>query len=352
MNKEERLVLLGCLSKRTEEEQNELEDIINDELDWGKIVGILVHHRLSGYFYIGVGKLNNHMTQECAKTLRLITESQKIISKKKFELMLPILKELEKNNVNYACLKGLIYELEIYELGARRSNDCDILVWENDLEKVDTILRKQGFIQSEDAGLTEASRRSKLIQRMNYHDLIPYFRKIDDFPLQKKLKIDINFHIDGKDNDITKQVIDFGTRELKYGDESIRGLNKIGHFIQLCIHFYREATNTIWINKRRDILLYKIIDVVNTYRNMSREEIVFCYETSKEFNVVEQLYFTLEHINMFYPKMVDETILKLFDSIDKSFMSKIVVEGLNKVIEKDYDYAERAFDLKYKGMFF
>ena len=340
------------MSKRTDEEQNELVEIVKEKLDWGKIVGILVHHRLSGYFYLGLGKLNNHMTQECAKTLRLITEAQRLVSEKKFQLMVPILKEFEKENVLFACLKGLIYELEIYDMGARRSNDCDILVWENDLEKIDEILRKRGFIQSADAGLTEASRRSKLIQRMNYHDLIPYFRQVDDFPLQKKLKIDINFHIDGKNNDITKQVLDFGTRELKYGNDTIRGLNKVGHFIQLCIHFYREATNTIWINKRRDVLLYKIIDVANTYRNLSENERRDCFDASKSFNVVKQLYFTLEHINLFYPDMVDNKVLGMFEGIDKDFMNKIVVEGQNKIIEKDFDYADRAFDLRYKGIFF
>ena len=165
------------------------------------------------------------------------------------------------------------------------------------------------------------------------------------------MKIDINFHIDSKNNDITKSVLDYGTRLFQYGNCSVRGLNLITHFLHLCIHFHREATNTIWINKRRDILLYKIIDVVNTFRIMSNEELSECVKKAKDFNVMIQLYFTLMHINLFYSGMVSQRILKEFDGMDKTFMDEIVVEGEHRIIKKDFNYVERAFDLRYNGTF-
>lgn len=69
--KEIKVILLGCLAKRTDEEQSDFENLIlNEELDWGFIGGVLVHHRLSGYFYYGLGGLRNHLTLEFMKTLR------------------------------------------------------------------------------------------------------------------------------------------------------------------------------------------------------------------------------------------------------------------------------------------
>lgn len=203
MKEEQRLILLSVLNEKTNGERAEIDEILLGNVDWIEIAGIIMNHRLGGYFYNGCTKEQlKKMPKELRKNIKMLVDGQSSNQEKMYKYINELTEILENQNVRYAGLKGIIYGSCLYTKGTRRSNDMDLLVYEDDLEQLDILLSNVGYIQANkrDGKLVEATRKEKLIQRMNYHDLIPYMKETDDGIIE----IDINFLFDGKDNLISK----------------------------------------------------------------------------------------------------------------------------------------------------
>ena len=350
MRKENEVIMLGCIMNKTVKNSERLHELINTPLDWAYIAGQLIHHRLLGYFFIGVEKLDRYVMAEFYRSAKLLCRAQRVIALERYELLKPIVKEMEAQGIQYACLKGLVFGVTIYPYEARRSNDCDFLVLESDLAKVDLILRNAGFIQSADKGETEATKKQKFIQRLNYHDLVPYYKKIGS-ELTDYIKIDINFHIDSKENDITAKTFAYGTEMIEKDEYKIRALKAPAHFMQLCLHFFREATNSLWTSQKRDLLLYKVVDIYNTYNTMSKSDRKESIKISLELNTSKALYFTLYYINKFYPDSDANMYLEEVQQYDLEEISKIYVTGENIYVDREQELLESVFNLTYQNDF-
>jgi len=348
-NREQRAVLLAVLNNRNEDEEKELNNIIQNELDWGMVGGILLHHRLSGYFINNLSEnQKKYLSTEFKKTLELIVKAQKIATNENYKLLLPIFEEFEKNGIRYAALKGLVYNFTIYQAGYRRSNDSDLLVLEEDLDKLDKVLRSNGFIQCfSKSEFKEASRKAKFTQRLNHHDLVPYMKKIDG-TIVSEMKIDINFHFDSKDNDISKEIYNYGTTIVSNGIFSLRMLRLETHLAHLCVHFYREATNSIWTSERRDVTLYKVIDIVNTLRMYLKDNNLLDWcNLMKKFGIQNQCYFTLYTLVQFYPDLIPKDLFKQLDINEEDIVNEIKISGRNERVIRDKSFYNSAFDMKY-----
>lgn len=154
--------------------------------------------------------------------LELLVRAQKEQFEENLEEICKVNDALEEAKIKFAVLKGAFFGCEMYEKGTRRSNDIDLLVYEDDLGKLDTCLRAMGYIQSNmsNGEMVEATKKEKIIQRMNYHDLVPYVKKTK----MGILELDINFLFDGNKNLIDKNVYEMGTMVYK-GRYRITGLN-------------------------------------------------------------------------------------------------------------------------------
>lgn len=347
MQRENEVILLATLQKRTDEEEERLRKLIVLENDWGYIAGQIMHHRLMGYLYYGLDEaLRKHVLDpEFLDAIELIVKTNQRIYLERYEYLHTVFQEFEEEKVRYSGLKGLIYGMSIYPIGIRYSGDWDILVSEDDLGKMDKVLRKNGYIQSRDRGFTEASKKDKIIQRMNYHDLVPYYKRIDG-GFQEYIKLDINVHFDSKDNDITNEILEYGTILLEKDGMTLRGLDVKTHFLHMCVHFYREATSTLWTEERRDVTLYKIVDVMNTYRTMEEGQIKECCELAKQFNILKQLYFTLYYLNIFYKDEKIESLLGEFEFTETEFLHEIKIDGKNKTKIREENFYDKTFNLK------
>lgn len=272
MKKEYSLILKGCLVNKSSENENEINTLLEEYLSWKEIAGILFNHRMGGYFYCGLTEAQRKkLPTEIREVLKAVVKVQKENQQELICEIRSINEELTKSKIHFAALKGAFFSSEMYELGARRSNDIDLLVYEKDLDILDGALRKMGYIQSfvKDGELIEASKKEKLIQRMNYHDLVPYVKKRKN----GNLELDINFLFDNNKNCIDKLVFDMGTMLYNGRNYQVTSLNYYTNLAQLCSHFYREATNTLWTKGRRDVMLYKIVDIIN-YIRFYREKMI------------------------------------------------------------------------------
>lgn len=286
---EYKVILLASAINKNETEKEKLERYFEKKTDWIRIAGLILNNRLGGYFYCGLDQQQRkYLPKEMKKALDLLVLGQTIKQREMFGELQILMRELEESNIRYSGLKGVIFGTEMYRTGLRRSNDIDLLVYEEDLKKLDDIMRKLGYIQTNYPDiLIEASKREKVIQRMNYHDLVPYVKKIG----KSIIEVDINFLFDGKDNLVDEKVFSMGTRIYKGKEYSFRGLIPSTFLSFLFVHFYREATEKNWVESKRNITLYKIADIINYIRYYRKDldpyELIIVF---RMLNIVEKVY--------------------------------------------------------------
>lgn len=206
-----------------------------------------------------------------------------------------------------------------------------------------TCLRAMGYIQSNmsNGEMVEATKKEKIIQRMNYHDLVPYVKKTK----MGILELDINFLFDGNKNLIDKNVYEMGTMVYK-GRYRITGLNPYTNLAFLCCHFYREATDTIWTEGKRDVTLYKIVDMMNFIR-FYREQINYdiMIEVLKKLNIEKKAYFTFKIMTEFYEyEFLSEMLSRLDEYKSGDDEMKAIHDTKNKTtIYRDETFFEKTF---------
>ena len=304
IKKEHEFILNAVLIEKNEEEINYINKALDKQIDWIEVVGIAMNHRLGGYFYNGLTKeQRTKIPRELKKNIEMLVYGQAVNQEKMYKYINELNDILENCNIRYAGLKGIIYGACLYTKGTRRSNDMDLLVHEEDLEQL---------------------------------DLIPYMKETDDGIIE----IDINFLFDGKDNLIDSKVFDIGTRVYNGEQYSFRGLEIDTNLAFLICHFYREATGEIWVNNKRNLIIYKIVDMVNFIRHfekhMNTEKLIKLF---KELNIIEKALYSFLPIQKFYNQEFINEIIECISSNYNDIYQKYVN---NHVFEK---YFEDSFSL-------
>lgn len=348
MKVENEVVLLSVLQNRTVEETQRLEKLIAQSLDWGYIIGQLIHHRLTGYFIKFIpNDCHKYLFGEVERQCSLIFKLNQLITENTMHFVEKVFASFDEKNIPYAGLKGSVYNASMYPLGVRRSNDIDILVCEKDLKNADTVLREYGFKQSQHSKDAEASKREKLIQRMNHHDLVPYFKLNEDNLLIPYYKIDINFRMDSERENLEEKAFEFGTTYYQKNGFKIRGLRWEMHLLHLCIHFRREGSHSIWISQKRDCMLYKLVDIENTIRSIGKEKLEKWCDDMSGYNCSEDIYYTFYYLDQLYPSDVYKQIIASFDASEAEVVNKIKILGNSEVKCREKDFIESTFDLTY-----
>ena len=344
MNIENRLILDAVLKNKSNKEIEKIDRMLEKKIDWCIVSGQLINHRLLGYFYEGLTTgQRNKLPKELRRTTPLLLSKQEEVMNKNYEMYAKISSNFDKEKIRYCALKGLVFCAGFYELRERRSNDLDLMVIEDDLGKADNVLRELGFIQSfmKNGEMNEASRKEKISQRMKFHDLVPYVKYVGD----SVMKIDINFRFDSDNNDIDKIIFERGISSYNKNGIEIKGLPFDTNLIFLCIHFYREGRNTIWTKGKRDLLLYKLVDIMNVIRiNYAEFNVDEWIDLVKKLGVENKCYYTFFVLNEFYQDKKIEKVIEAIAPEDNSYINEIYVEGENRYISRKQTFVEAAFD--------
>ena len=315
MRAEEKVILLGVLSKRSVEEEELLSELLMKNLDWAWITGTLIRHRINGNFLQGLGKkYHKVINPKILSAFTILSRMYKAINIQNLNMCEEIFANAKKCNLRIAGLKGVVFNTSLYSLNTRMSNDIDILVAEKDIKQFDVMMRGLGFIQSLDGGDSEATRKQKLIQIMNYHDLVPYYKRVNAMCMDK-IKVDVNFHFDSKEHDITEDIINYGTVEYKGNGFCVEGLDWKTHLLHLCVHYYREATGDIWKKRKRNLDLYKLVDIENTFRQLEDNQLHSWCEVVAQFDLQNVCYYTIYTLNQFFPHKQYVDILLAFENV-------------------------------------
>ncbi len=347
MREEIKLILLGSISNRTEEEEELFEKILEQKLDWAWITGQLIRHRLNGNFYSCMTKKQRgYIIDKVRQTFDMLSCCYEACNKINLDFIQKLFEKCNEADIPVAGLKGVIFNTTIYPLSSRKSNDVDVLVKEKDLKIFDQIMSEMGLIQSLDGGRSEASKKEKVMQRMNHHDLVPYFKRIE-LPYMDCIKVDVNFQFDTNENEITDQILSDGLQIYKGNGYNVQGLIWQNHLLHLCVHFYREASNSLWTSTARDVDLYKLVDIENTFRKYSGNQLIDWVHSVQKYSLNDQCYFTLYYLNQFYPCKTYSEVMHLIEPKDLSFISEVRISGENRVEERKTDFFDQTFNMSY-----
>ncbi len=215
-----------------------------------------------------------------------------------FECLDIVNKALEKcgtsNENKYALLKGA-YLCGKYPLGYRTSNDIDILVDSSNVTDIGNALKDAGFIQGyiRNGKLVPASRSDIITSKMLRGETVPFIKEVG-MPAKQFLEVDINFSLDYKndDSDIVGRMISHAERKYA-GYSDIITLDTYDFIIHLCVHLFKEATTLPWVKMKRDMTLYKYLDLYYLLNNFSDTDALILVSRIKDYQIYDPCYFAL-----------------------------------------------------------
>lgn len=315
-----------------------------------ELLGELCINRVAGIAYLNLKKLGNlHVIKEFENTLKAVYADNVGRAKKYKKNVEMISKLLEGVDFPYALLKGAYLTTKIYEEGFRTSNDLDILVEEDNVSKLQDILKENGFIQGyyikSEGRIVPATRREIILSKMNYGETVPFAKFINE----ELFYVDINFSVDFKPEREKKTVSELlsNIERVEYGETYYYTLNRYAFFIHLCCHLYKEATTMEWVKEGRDLQLYKFSDINVYLRNCNKEYFDELYKYIEKMQLVKECYYAVANALVIYSGLAENRdLLNFVEQLrpeDISFMKEIIDPRENKLYRYDISFEEWFF---------
>lgn len=261
MKAEKRYILELCKFRNANKDT--LLRMMERELDYPYILGHLLYNRVGGiaYFTLMNANLLSSVNREFRNALRSIYENNCAKAQSFRMAMMDISEVCHSLSCQYALLKGACL-VDLYPQGLRTSNDIDFLVHPKDITELCSALKRAGFSQGfiNNEMFIPASRREIISSRMNRGETVPFVKKVD-YPHMEYMEIDINYSLDYKPETDLRVLCDFLEGVEPNLCNGLKSLNRVDFLLHLCAHLYKEATVFWWVQRGRDISLYKYCDL-------------------------------------------------------------------------------------------
>lgn len=350
---EHSLILYASRLYKTKEEEKVIDKLLSLKLNWINIIGLTILHRLCGYFWFGLTEQERkEIPSEFRHIIKIIVQAQESQNLSMLRELRDVFYDLNNSGIQYAGLQGIIFINDFYPLGIRRFNDVDIIVRKSSLKHFDNVIRRYGFIQSllPNGEFIEASMDEKKLHYEKSKDVIPYIKKSKD----KFLKIDVDYAFD-TNNNIDDLIFSQNIKLYSKNDFSCNGFSFYINLIQLCLHFFYEGTNANQVFLYRDILLFRVVDIVNLiYRYKSSFNIEEWILLVNEMKLNNPCYYTFYVISEFYVDTMFEYIKSRLEPEDCSFIRQIYFHKEKKYIIREESFYESAFNkenMDYKHLY-
>ncbi|MGH0434999.1 nucleotidyltransferase domain-containing protein [Bacillus basilensis] len=360
INQEEELVLLlsqPCLST---EQAEKFKYLLESYLNWDKVIGMIELHRIAGLAWKNIQEyfFNNDSNRcTCNRLYKYLYNSYKINTLRASEQLnytYDICRILEKNNIKYVLLKGIIISSGLYgDSGLRDFNDNDILIHPKDIDAATSLILNLGYIQGESKHLTKIkkpTRKEKIIRSLTSHEVIPFIKNLSsETNISAQHIVDLHFSVNlmsGKRTDeiLTKWLAE--RQEIHINGKLLHTLNWEDMLLFLCEHFYKEAVSARDLNMYKDLLLYKLCDIyyLTMFKKINWEELLI---KTKEFELERQVYFTLKYLEDVFNVGSLESVIQVVKPENTNFLNQVYHYNSDKVA---YEYksdilVKRFFDI-------
>ncbi|MHB8062506.1 MAG: nucleotidyltransferase domain-containing protein [Ruminiclostridium sp.] len=350
------LQLILMTAVEVEESQGErLKEIVEDNnLSWAEVIYQAVTHRTLNMLYYNLKKY--HLFGMCEPEFKRLCESQWSVygERNRFYLdrLSEIMKEFEKAKLVVPILKGNLLASVVYpEIEARVFNDLDLIMKLEDVNVLTKELEGLGYIQGEydeeKQVIAPSSRKVKLLQQMNSHE-IQEFLKASDNKFAKIIEVDVNHDILWKGNCPYKvDTRDLIGRAIPIEFNGIKGymLDYIDNIIQLSCHLYKEATLMIYIDGIKDLKIYKFADLY-MYIDKFFDEIDWnlLIERVKGYNLEKVVYYNFHYIELMFGQIIPSFVTDSLRPEDLTYLDAYAIENQEPSLWQ-FDFFTRLFDV-------
>ena len=351
---ERQLVLMTAVI--VEEPQSErLKEIVeNEDLNWAEVVYQAITHRTLNMIYYNLDKYNLFGLRE-PEFKRLCKSQWNVYGQRnKFYLdrLAEIMERFEKVNLVVPILKGNLLASVVYPaIEARIFNDLDLIMQLSDVNVLTKELESLGYIQGDfdekTNVITESSRKVKILQQMNSHE-IQEFLKNSDNEFAKVIEVDVNHDILWKGNcpykvdtrDLIKRAVPIEVNGVK-----AYMLDYIDNIIQLSCHLYKEATLMIYIDGIKDLKIYKFSDLYMYIKKFfDKIDWELLVERVKSYNLDKVVYYNFYYIELMFGEIIPSFVNDALKPDDLTYLDEYAVESQEPSIWQ-FDFFTRLFDV-------
>lgn len=305
----------------------------HDKVNWGAFIELACRHRVMPLVGRNITELGLHRRNKTVPGIPhgwLYTaayESNKRRNRILFAEFARIFVALNETGLKYAVRKGpLLCELLYGDVGARRIGDLDLLVRQSDTTHVAEVLDDLGYLQgrfdNETKNIEPHDRRTKLFWKMQVDNLLPFIKVVDDAEVEG-FKVDVCTNIFEKESRSEWEVDALLSRAetVSCCGESVKALDAIDGFIDLCLHLHKEADARYYIEAGRDLALLKFLDVAEAFRQLTlTQDAKLIADRVSTFNAQRGVYFALHHAATMFPWLEVKLILERLDIDDLAFL--------------------------------
>ncbi len=279
-------------------------------LDWNKLLDQSMRHKMfmivykfmKEYIpkkYIRIYSANYTLQKE--GMTNLVNEIEKIVT------------IAEKNNIELLIMKGIIYSHIIYDdLFYRQCDDIDTLVKEDDMYRMDTLLRKNGYIQTYSYDIKTKETKTlpfPLLRQHEYHEFFPYTKQVERPVKSVKLEVARSLHTVNKE-----KIGGFlrSSQKVKLNNFFVRTFDISHTFLSLCENTYDNAQN---IYAAKTLYLRDFIDIfVFLTKYKDKIDWIQIRDLAIEYDIVYQVYYVLNNLNLIYEGYVSNEIIEMFST--------------------------------------
>ena len=212
-----RLMLLSCGNRNTQEQADELREMVAGFSDWDSFLRLTLKNRVFLTVCKNLTRLGDAMDQRTLSLLRARCERSRLNEMKLMAELIRISGRFDREGIRVISLKGPALGLTVYgDLSLRTSKDLDLLVPPGDLDAAEQALRRMGYRRIRSiAALTPRQRRYLL--KSQHH-----FNYVSGAGVEVELhwKYDESFNV--RFDEVwanRKPVTAFGARVMTLGDE-------------------------------------------------------------------------------------------------------------------------------------
>jgi hypothetical protein len=336
------LVLLLSTPQLRPEEAERLRELTPALLDWNRVFGMLVLHRTAGVAWRnivdhGLHGQNSFRAAYALTGLQMLYDGQRIAVGEQIDRNVGLIEEFDRRGVPCVVLKGAVVARTAYRhLGMRVFNDNDYLVRRGQLAQVGAALKELGYIQGlwnpSERRVVPATRSEALLHPTTAHDTYPYSMATPDAAVLPHHGIDVHFSIDlltsNNNDDVVDDLLD---RRTKVGLDDGRWLwapHPDDMFVFVCVHFQREACNRREVETVKDLVLYKLVDLLGLLDSKDYPvDLSGVAQRARRLGLAREVYFALVYLDALFPGRVPAGVIEELRPESTEYLDQVVHNG-------------------------
>lgn len=335
----------------SEKESDTLYTLIEHPLNWTLVSNLIKRHRIApiAYYNLQKNKLSEMLPSGLFQELQEQYQNNEEKQRQYWKECSPVFQALEKANIQYCALKGVVLQEILYPPYTRDYNDMDVLIQRDDYPTVWKIFNRYGFSNNQDLNQLK-NKRERLFLLLNTYEF-PKFEKVTD--VQNKVYIDLQHtHTLAKKMGYCVNSSDEvnAVETMMVENIPVRRQNLNHLLIHLCTHAFGDSATISELVLHKGFRLKSFGDIVGlAEKYITAYQSDDFYNTVMQTNTIKPVYFCLYYCMQLY--QVSDAFIEITKRLeealtDLSFLNQYGVEnGTDGVFDWDCSPEERFFSM-------